>query len=70
MAEDTSPDIPTRVGMGLCLEYEAIGSNPKLEELKKFVADHEEEYAVDSYFTDFYGYNSLSHWNGIIRRMK
>ena len=70
VAEDTSPDIPTRVGMGLCLEYEAIGSNPKLEELKKFVADHEEEYAVDSYFTDFYGYNSLSHWNGIIRRMK
>ena len=68
--EDTSPDVPTLAGGGLCFDYVPVGSNSKLDELKKFVAEHEEEYAVDSYFTDFYGYNFFTSWNAIIRRMK
>ena len=70
VVEDTSPDVPTLAGGGLCFDFVPVGSNSKLDELKKFVAEHEEEYAVDSYFTDLYGYNFLSHWNAIIRRMK
>ena len=70
VVEDTSPDMPLHPGMGLCSDFEQVGNTDKLEELKKFVAKNEEEYAVDSYFTDFYGYNCISHWNAIIRRMK
>ena len=70
VVEDTSPNVPKLAGGGLCFEYEPVGINSKLEEFKRFAAKHEEEYAVDSYFTDFYGYNFLSHWNGIVRRMK
>ena len=70
VVEDTSPDMAKSAGGGLCCKYEPIGDNTKFGDLKRFVAKHEEEYAVDTYFTDFYGYNFLSHWNAIIRRMK
>ena len=68
--EDTSPDLPKDLGMGLCTDYEVVGDTRVLDELKKFVAKHEEEYAVDSYFTDLYGYNFFTNWNAIVRRMK
>ena len=70
VVEDSSPDLPRGLGMGLYRDYEVFGNTLILDELKKFVAEHEEEYAVDSYFTDFYGYNFFTNWNAIIRRMK
>ena len=70
IVEDTSPDMAIAAGAGLCYEYKPIGDNTKFGDLQRFVAKQEEEYAVDTYFTDFYGYNFLSHWNAIIRRMK
>ena len=70
VVEDTSPYLPKDMGMGLYLDYEVFGTTAILDEVKKFVAEHEEEYAVDSYFTDFYGYNFCTTWNSILRRMK
>ena len=70
VVEDTNPDIPLQLGMGLTEEYVPVGDLRKLEELKTFLAEHEEEYAVDSYFTDFFGYNASSQWNSIVRKMK
>ena len=70
VVEDSSPDLPTCMGMGLYTEYEVMGNLSVLTELKRFVAEHEDEYAVDTYFNDFYGYNFNTSWNSIIRRMK
>ena len=70
VVEDSTPDLPTCMGMGLYAEYKVLGNLSVLAELKRFVAEHEDEYAVDTYFNDFYGYNFNTSWNSIIRRMK
>ena len=40
-----------------------------LDELKKFLGQHHKECKVDSYFTDFFGYNGTRNWHGFIRCM-
>ena len=67
--DETSPDIPKELGMGLYLEYEVLGDLGKFEELEKFVGHHKGQYAVDSFFNDFFGYNFTTSWNAILRRM-
>ena len=37
--------------------------------LKQFLSDYSQYYAVDSFHTDFFGYNSTWNWHGYIRRM-
>lgn len=70
VCEDTNPDIPTAVGAGGVYEgYEEWGLT-KLHAWKRFLAKHGNKYAIDSFFTDFYGYNSTSHWDGFVRCMK
>jgi cephalosporin hydroxylase len=68
--EDTNPSTPLYTGAGLTEEYVPTGDLRKLELLKMFLAEHEEEYAVDSYFNDLFGYNACSQWNSIVRKMK
>ena len=69
VVEDTSPDIPCHLGTGLFHhEYKMTGTK-LLDDVKKFLTDHEKECAVDSYFTDFFGYNGTWNWHGFIRRM-
>ena len=70
VVEDTNPDKPLRPGMPLTEEYVPVCDLRKLEELKTFLAEHEEEYAVDSYFNDLFGYNACSQWNSIVRKMQ
>ena len=41
----------------------------KLNWLRRFLTEHDQYYAVDSFFTDFFGYNGTANWNGYIRRM-
>lgn len=67
--DETSPDVPKELGMGLYLEYEVLGDLGKFEELEKFVGHHKGQYAVDSFFNDFFGYNFTTSWNAILRRM-
>lgn len=62
--DETSPDVPKELGMGLYLDYEAMG-----EELEKFVGQHKGHYAIDSFFNDFFGCNFTTSWNAILRRM-
>lgn len=61
--------MPKQVGMGGAygefITYGPVCLNP----LKKFLSEHEKECAVDSYFTDFFGYNNSSNWHGYVRRM-
>ena len=70
VVEDCNPDIPAVTGMG-CLyeEYEPFGPE-KLKDLRSFLTEYKDWYAVDSFFTDFFGYNATWNWHGFIRKMK
>ena len=58
VVEDTHPYIPAQLGYGRISkeEYTPCGSK-LLKIVKEFLTKHEKECAVDSYFTDFFGYN-------------
>jgi len=69
IVDDTTPYTPTATGVGkIHSNYEGWGSE-KLTRLRKFLSEHNKYYAVDSFFTDYFGYNGTSNWNGYIRRM-
>ena len=68
--EDTCPDSPLVGGQGMLKgDYQKWGTS-KLKLLKEFLYKHKEYYAVDSYYTDFFGYNGTYNWNGYIKRIK
>ena len=55
--EDTNPDSPSTSGQGLLEdagEYEKYGTW-KLDEMEKFLKSKGDTYAVDSFYTDFFG---------------
>ena len=70
--EDTNPNMPNRIiGQekdNLFPEYVPLGTR-KLECVKTFLTRNKKEFAVDSYFTDFFGYNGTWNWHGYIRHM-
>lgn len=41
-----------------------------LRNVQQFLMRFKDCYAIDSFYTDFFGYNATSNWNGFIRRMK
>lgn len=67
--EDTSPDLPSKLGAGRIAENITTTGNVKLMKLREFSCKHEGECAVDSFFCDFFGYNVTWNWNGFIKRM-
>ena len=71
VVEDTNPYIPRDLGvMATAFDTIPLAGTDKLEELKAFLHKYDDLYAVDSFFTDFYGYNCSWMWHGFIRRMK
>ena len=68
VVEDTNPQLPTHLGAGRWHEIVPWG-DALLVAVKKFLTKYEKECAVDSFFTDFFGYNGTGHWHGYIRRM-
>ena len=71
VVEDTNPEIPIHIGAATAVhpEYVPTGTAKKLDVLKRFLAKYKKECAVDSYFTDFFGYNGTWSWHGYVRRM-
>ena len=72
VVEDTNPDLPFGFGYGRLnptVPYKRAGSKD-LKELKAFLNDYKEFYAVDSFYTDLFGYNGTWNWHGYICRMK
>lgn len=69
VVEDTDPRIPNDYPSSLDDLYGAPVGTKKLEEVKNFLKQFEEHYAVDSFFTDLFGYNGTWHWHGFIKRM-
>jgi cephalosporin hydroxylase len=42
----------------------------KLTELKSWLMLHENEYLIDTYYQDMYGYNGSKNWNSIMKRVE
>lgn len=66
IVEDTNPWIPGNFGEN--------GEGPqwgdwKWQELQGFFSQYAEQYQVDRYYTDFFGYNGTWNWNGFLKRM-
>ena len=40
----------------------------KLKDLRNWLMNHEDEYWVDTYYQDMYGYNASKNWNSILKR--
>lgn len=41
----------------------------KMDELRGWLLNHEEEYLVDTYYQDIYGYNGSKNWNSMLKRV-
>ena len=65
VVEDTDPRTPYKIGMNVMYtEEESPQNGPgKLNMMKSFLKVHGQHYLVDSFFTDFYGYNCTWHWH-------
>ena len=68
IAEDTEPRIPAHVGIYSMDDKIETWGTEKLDTLRKFVKGTGRQYMVDTFFTDYYGYNSNWHWHGFLRK--
>ena len=69
IVEDTHPSLPTTFIMDAQdPDYETAGKG-KLEIVKDFLKEYKGQYTVDSFFTDFFGYNVTWNMNAWIRKM-
>ena len=67
--EDTRPELPKDPGYGVVTE-ELVSHGPELlNEMKRFLTDYSKDYSVDSFYTDFLGYNGTWNMHGYIRRV-
>lgn len=41
----------------------------KMDDLRTWLQDREDEYLVDTYYQDMYGYNGSKNWNSILKRV-
>ncbi|XP_064632588.1 uncharacterized protein LOC135490935 isoform X2 [Lineus longissimus] len=68
--EDVSSSQPRKPGMGLIKEMgwePTQSSNPEL--LVKFMERNADNYRVDRYYCDMYGYNGNNNWNAYLKRV-
>ncbi|XP_064388803.1 rhamnosyl O-methyltransferase-like [Halichondria panicea] len=69
--KDVHPNLPRDIGKDGSIygdDFETIGPSAIIE-MKKFLSQHANEYAVDSFYTDFFGYNGTWNMHGYIRKM-
>ena len=63
IVDNTNPHTYTTSGMAKVYpDYKEWGPG-KLNQLRRFLTKHNQYYAVDSFFTDFFGYNGTCNWN-------
>ena len=71
IVEDTNPLLPKNTageGESIFPEYVPMGTR-LLDCVKNFLTRNKKKFAVDSFFTDFFGYNGTWNWHGYIRHM-
>ena len=39
-----------------------------MDDLRNWLMKHQDEYLVDSYYQDMYGYNTSKNWNSILKK--
>jgi cephalosporin hydroxylase len=71
VCEDTFPYLPQTLDNAIHTDSDHIDIGlEKLHIWKRFLAKHGDTYAVDTFFSDYFGYNASSNWDGYVRRMK
>ncbi len=50
-------------------EEQDVGRH-KLDDLRKWLSDHNDEYLVDTHYQDIYGYNGSKNWNSVLKRVR
>ena len=70
VVEDTDPTSVPRLGEDKDNFGETGIGTGLLDQLKYFMSKYEDQYAVDSFLNDMFGYNGTWHWHGFVRRMK
>ena len=68
IVEDTSPDLWECWNPQWQQDGEEDGMR-KMENLRGWLMDHREDYVVDTYYQDMYGYNVSKNWNSILKRV-
>ncbi|NEO03625.1 MAG: cephalosporin hydroxylase [Moorea sp. SIO3I7] len=51
------------------LEESDLLAGRKMDDLRKWLVTHQDEYLVDTYYLDRYGYNVSKNWNSILKRV-
>lgn len=71
VVEDINPHIPQNVGTSVTAHEpcELFGTT-KLDDFKAFFRNHDDYYAIDSFFANFYGYKCSWMWHRYVWRMK
>ena len=71
VVENSDPRLPLRLGLHVLYDKEEMvpAGTGKLELLRKFLKEHGQDYQVDSFYTDLYGYNCTPHWHGFLHKM-
>ena len=41
----------------------------KMDDLRQWLKSHQDEYLVDSYYQDMYGYNASKNWNSMLKKI-
>ncbi len=53
---------------GYCADEEMRGQNI-MNDLRSWLEKHEDEYWIDSYYLDMYGYNVSQNWNSVLKKV-
>lgn len=68
IVEDTSVDQNAWVAH-IHADKEYVPVDLKLGIVRRFLEAHPKQYAIDTYYNDMYGYNSMKEWNSILKRV-
>ena len=71
VVENSDPRRPLRPGLHVLYDKEEMvpAGVGNLELLRDFLQKHGQDYQVDSFYTDLYGYNCIPHWHGFLCKM-
>ena len=71
VVENSDPRQPLRPGLHALYDKEEMvpAGTGNLKLLRDFLQKHGQDYQVDSFYTDLYGYNCIPHWHGFLCKM-
>lgn len=70
IVEDTNPIIPVTSGFSTKDDMGAEYGLDKMNEVNQFLHLHPDNYLVDTFYTDMFGYNTTWNWNAFLKRQE